>query len=123
MRGDRLKEERELRGLSQEQLAERVNTSQTQISRYENGQSDPTGDVLTRLVLELECSADYLLGHVDAKQGNLELGELTPEERELLSAFRRGDFRGIMRVVADMEIEQAHDWAGITPQPGDQGLP
>lgn len=91
MRGDRLKQERERRGLSQQELADRARSSQSQIWKYENEQSDPTGDVLIRIAKELECSVDYLLGLVDDPHGHLKVKELSPTEQELLAAYRRGD--------------------------------
>lgn len=86
----RLKEIRERRELSQQELADRVGISGRQIWRYENGESDPTGDVLRRLAQTLEVSIDYLLGLVDDPSGHLREEDLSPMERKLIQAFRLG---------------------------------
>lgn len=100
MRGDRLKQERERRGLSQQELADRARSSQSQIWKYENGTSDPTGDVLARMARELECSVDYLLGLVDDRQGHVKVKDLSPEESELLAAYRRGDLSEALLILS-----------------------
>lgn len=58
--GQYIKEARLRAGLSQQMLAEFLNTSQSAIARWESGQRSPTFDVLTRAVracgLELHVS-------------------------------------------------------------------
>ena len=65
MIADRIKQRRNQLGISQLTLAYAINTSPTQISRYERGENDPTGMVLIALTKALNTSADYLLGLVD----------------------------------------------------------
>lgn len=69
MRGDRLREMREKHGLSQADLAERVNVASQQILRYENGKNLPSSAVLSAFSKELEVSSDYLLGLVEMSFG------------------------------------------------------
>jgi len=109
-RGDRLKAIRERRDLTQEELAERLGSGQSQLNKYENGKADPSPDVLVRLAEELEVTADWLLGLVDKHDEHLHEKELTSQEWKLLMAFRKGDLRGIMRVAAD----------AVTPEPDNQ---
>lgn len=90
MRSDRLKQVREQRGISQRDLAARCGMGEKQIWRYENGESEPSADHLTKLALELEVTADYLLGLVDSPGDHLAESELSPMERKLISAVRRG---------------------------------
>ena len=90
MRGDRLKSARELRGLSQQDLADRSRTTLKQVWRYENGENDPTSEALTRLARALEVSMDYLAGLVDEPTSHLEDGQLCPLERRLIYAWRHG---------------------------------
>ncbi len=63
--GSRIKERREILKLSQLALAYRINSTPTQIFRYEKGENDPTGKVLAALARALDTSTDYLLGLVD----------------------------------------------------------
>lgn len=60
--GDRIRELRNLLGLSQEQLAEELEVSVKSIQRYETGKSRPDTYTLVKLATYFEVSADYLLG-------------------------------------------------------------
>lgn len=101
MQGSRLKAVREDRQLTQIDLSNRAGVSLKQLWPYEHDESDPTSDVLARLAKELEVSMDYLAGLVDDPQARLSEEELTPMERKLLAAFRRGDLDALMRVALD----------------------
>lgn len=100
-RGERLKAIREMRGFSQGELEERLSLGNTQIYRYKTSKADPSSDVLVRLATELEVTVDYLLGLVDTTDGLFTEQNLTPDERRLLSAFRRKDAVDGMRVFAN----------------------
>ncbi len=71
-----LAEARARAGLNQEQLAEAIGTSQTQVSRWERGRSAPTGDSLrrvavvtkTRLMLIPEEAATVVEGIIGRRQ-------------------------------------------------------
>lgn len=90
MQGTRIRERRVYLVMSQEELADRIGTSQKQISRYERGENDPTGEVLIALARALNTSADWLLGLADQPERPVEtIDGLTEIERELLRAFRR----------------------------------
>lgn len=65
MYGQRIKDERQLKGLSQKQLAEMISTTQSTIGKYEREELQPNIDVITKLCEIFECSADYLLGLID----------------------------------------------------------
>ena len=52
---NRLKEWRERRGLTQEELAERIGSSHTAIQRWESGKRHPRGDNLRKLAEALDC--------------------------------------------------------------------
>lgn len=59
---NRLRELRELKGLSQEQLAEVSCLSQSAIAKSEKGKSTPKSSVLDKLASALDCTMDYLYG-------------------------------------------------------------
>lgn len=63
--GDRLKNLREKKGLSQQELAKRFNLSQSTIAYYENDKKQPNQNTLQRLADFFEVSVDYLLGRTD----------------------------------------------------------
>lgn len=65
MYGQRIREERLLKGLSQQQLAEMISTSQSTIGKYEREELQPNIEVIEKLCKIFEVSADYLLGLSD----------------------------------------------------------
>jgi transcriptional regulator with XRE-family HTH domain len=58
----RLKEVREVRGLSQAELAKKTRLQATAISHFETGARAPSFDNLRRLADALNVSTDYLIG-------------------------------------------------------------
>ena len=65
MFGDRLKELRKDKGISQQELAMAIECSQSMIARWENGECDATGAVIVKLALYFNVSEDFLLGLTD----------------------------------------------------------
>ena len=63
--GNRIKELRVNRGLSQLQLGNLVNVSQDTVSLWENFKSLPTAETIIKLSNLFDVSADYLLGLQD----------------------------------------------------------
>jgi len=59
--GARLRSLRELRGLTQQQLADRLKAAKSRISRYESGNALPEAETLVTLAEVLEVSIDELL--------------------------------------------------------------
>lgn len=62
---NRIKELRKEKGLTQKQLAELVNKSETGLASWEQGLSEPSVNDIRTLCKIFEVSADYLLGLVD----------------------------------------------------------
>jgi transcriptional regulator with XRE-family HTH domain len=112
MRIDRLKEVRELRRLSQHDLADRSGISLSQISRYERGESDPTADALTRIAKTLEVSIDYLVGLVDVPNDHVSETDLTAMERRLIWAIRNGFIVEVLKAVT--AITEESDQSSVT---------
>lgn len=70
----RLKEAREERGLTQKEISLRIGTSANAINNYELGLRTPTADILRKIAISLNVSADYLLGFSDnSKKINSEI--------------------------------------------------
>lgn len=76
--GQRLAELREQKGLTKEELAERVGVSTSTLSRLESGQIQKFSDeMLTALAREFNVSADFLLGLTNIPdRKNYDIGEL-----------------------------------------------
>ena len=93
----RLKELREEKKLTQKEVADAVNGTQSNLAKWEKGKIQPVADSIIRLADFFGVSTDYLLGRSD------ELGYVTvqnsptlsPEEQELLNHYRvmRPDLR------------------------------
>ena len=85
---NRIKDLRVASGMKQSELAAKMRTTNTTISKYELGQRDLGVETITSLCRIFDCSADYLLGLSDLKRP-----DLTPEEESLLQAWRCCDDR------------------------------
>lgn len=62
MLGKRINELRTASGWSQVQLAEKLNISKQTVSNWENGNIQPSIDMLVRISKLFRVSTDYLLG-------------------------------------------------------------
>lgn len=67
MFSERLKKARKNQNLSQEQVAEKLNTARSNISKYETGFMEPSLQTLKELCELYKVSADYLL-EIDFKE-------------------------------------------------------
>lgn len=65
MYGERLKELRKERGLTQSEFAKRINTTQKNISKYELEMLDLSTETIILICKTFNVSADYLLGLED----------------------------------------------------------
>ncbi|MBA4536394.1 helix-turn-helix transcriptional regulator [Bacillus aquiflavi] len=65
MLGERLKELRLERKLTQEQLGKGINVTKVSISGYENGNRTPDTETLQKIADYFNVSTDYLLGRSD----------------------------------------------------------
>lgn len=92
--GDRVKELRKKRRLTQEQLAEKIGVSLQYVSEIERGLSMPSMQVFLKLLEVLDASADYLLRDMVScanpygdKQIATRLERLSPKQRQALMAI------------------------------------
>jgi transcriptional regulator with XRE-family HTH domain len=78
----RLRKLREARGLTQRQLAERIQMEVAQITRYERGQFLPNAETLISLARVLQVGLDLLLlGEAEPDAGRLAITDLPLLER------------------------------------------
>lgn len=61
----KIKELRKEKGLSQEEVAKGINTSQRNIGRWEKEENEPTASFLIKLADYFQVSIDYLLGRTE----------------------------------------------------------
>ena len=79
--GERLREFRKRRALTQEQLAEKVGVTFQQIQQYENGSSRLNADRLQQIALALDIAVGSLFEDTDERA-------LTEDEARLIRGFR-----------------------------------
>lgn len=65
--GERVRQQRKIKGLTQEQLAKTANLSVMSVRRYESGERLATEDALRSMTPALGVSVDYLLGWATEK--------------------------------------------------------
>ncbi|MGM9577842.1 MAG: helix-turn-helix domain-containing protein [Evtepia sp.] len=66
--GDRIRQQRKIKGMTQEELAKAVNLSTMSIRRYEGGERIISEDTLRAIASALEVSVAYLLGQDEHHQ-------------------------------------------------------
>ncbi len=92
---ERLKKARDLRGLSQAQLAAKSGLPPASVSHFESGPRKPSFDNLKALASALDVTTDYLLGRSDTPEASAEtvgrlhrnLHKLTTQDLELAKDF------------------------------------
>lgn len=60
--GERILSLLQKQGLTQKQLADRLNTTEATLSRYVNGEREPKADMLANIATALNTTSDFLLG-------------------------------------------------------------
>lgn len=99
--GNRIRYFRELRDLSQKELAAAMGVSNARISNWELGISRPDADMLVLLCRALEVSADELLDMSSPNMG------LTQEEKNLITAYRnRPDLHQAIKILLDLHEKE-----------------
>ena len=93
--GHRIKEVRESRGYTQEQLAEKLNLSVQHVSVIERGVKSPRLDTFIRIANILEINADYLLKDVLQVSSLLKSNELY----DMMGQISEKEKRRILEVV------------------------
>ncbi len=89
----KLKELRQIKNLTQKQVADFLKCNQTAVGKYERGELEPSISNICKLADFFGCTTDYLLGRED-DYGIISAGQttvLTKDEEELLSVYRKMD--------------------------------
>ena len=89
-------------GLSQQDIADKLNISRSAIGKYETGAAYPDVEKLILLAGLYNCSVDYLLGIFDYNP------ILTKDELNLIQNYRLLDDRGktVVKSVINIQHEQ-----------------
>lgn len=78
--GTRLKELRQKKKLTQQQLGDIIHVSKVSVSGYERGERSPDRETLTSIADYFDVSTDFLLGRDNKNIGNVKIAGTIPEE-------------------------------------------
>jgi transcriptional regulator with XRE-family HTH domain len=81
--GDRIKELRTEKKVSQTVLGKHIGVGKTTISNYETGYSMPDNETLTKIANFFNVSTDYLLGRTDIRNSADRISEALEDDEEL----------------------------------------
>lgn len=101
--GERFKNLRKEKGLTQPELAKIFHTTKSSISKYENNKSLPEVETLKEYADYFKVSIDYLLGKTDIKNPSMNIPEgvqkyLNDEENQfLIDLLQKDDFHMFLR--------------------------
>ena len=104
--GDKIRDLRERKGWTQDDLAEAAGIHRVTIAKYEAGKVEPKSTSLSRLAAALEVEAGFLLGESDKMtEQDRDLWELReqvrrdPERQYLFSLARDADISDVRQAV------------------------
>ena len=97
---DQLKAARELRGLSQTDLAKLTGLQPSAISHFETGKRAPSFDNLKRLADALRVSIDYLLGRSDSPGASTPMAEKIFRDFANMTASDQETFAEMAKILA-----------------------
>lgn len=108
--GSRIKELREDREMTRNELAKKLNITVGAISNYENGVSSPKEPILFKLMEVLECDANYLFQdvvNIKSKNNDISLSEL-----KHLNKYRKLEHSRKNKIdkYIDIELEEQQDY-------------
>ena len=89
MFGERLKELRTEKNLTQKQLADKLVISKNSICEYEKGRSEPSIETLIKIADILDCPIDFLVGRTNEFDAVKYDFSFENDELFLLAAFRQ----------------------------------
>lgn len=99
--GSRIRKYREKSGMSQKELANRLNISNSRVSNWEQGLHRPDAGVLADICRALNISPSELLDvHLSAE-------ELSSQERKVIEAYRANpDLQHAVNILLGIEKEE-----------------
>ncbi|MBR6515033.1 MAG: helix-turn-helix transcriptional regulator [Clostridia bacterium] len=97
--GSRIRKYREECGLSQKQLADMINVSNSRVSNWEQGINRPDADIIADICRALNVSPSELMGVYLASD------EFTEQEKKLIRAYReKPDMQKAVNVLLGLSV-------------------
>lgn len=81
MIGERIKELRKSKKMSQSELGKFIGVSQTTVTAWENGRAEPSSSYVAKLATFFNVSTDYLLGRKAPHNDDIDLDKAIDESR------------------------------------------
>lgn len=123
-RGDRLIEMRKLKEVTQEELSDYTGISTGQLSRYENGHTDPTSAILKKMAEKLDCTTDYLLGLSDDPETSYRPDKkISVQAQKLLAKFEAGLLDELANELLSESIRRKKSNSSDDSESDDKDLP
>jgi transcriptional regulator with XRE-family HTH domain len=88
-RGDRLKQLREQKGYTFDELESMTGLARSSLYRYEKGQNDPTAEIILKFAKLYGVTTDYLLDLTDDPNKHITFDDLSEMERKFIIAVRQ----------------------------------
>jgi repressor LexA len=110
---ERLKEARLAKGLTQQEVANRIGVAKSTYSGYESGFREPDVLKIKKLINTLGCTSSYLLGDIE-KHAPKDVSGLTSDEKHFIDSFRLMDAHGRKVVIQLLQEEVNRITAPVT---------
>lgn len=111
--GERIKEMRKAKGLTQEELAQRLGLKDSAIAKYENGRVENIKrSTIAEMAKILECSPVYLLC-LDEESPAPSDFSISDLEKQIIVEFRKADFLDQQMVLRILKLEEKGDGAAV----------
>lgn len=103
--GERIVFLRELRHISQKELAVKIGITAASLSRYENNIYDPKGSILIALATILESNTDFILGlSPDYSKERNALSGCSYDDIVLMDKYKRLSHDDQIRIIERVEV-------------------
>lgn len=104
--GERIKEMRKAKGLTQEELAQKLGLKDSAIAKYENGRVENIKrSTIAEMAKILECSPVYLLC-LDEDPPTPSDFSVSDFEKQIIVEFRKADFLDQQMVLRILKLEE-----------------
>jgi transcriptional regulator with XRE-family HTH domain len=127
-KGERLRELRLHKKLSQGKLAKELGVTIQAISNWERSSEAPSSERISQLCTLFSASADYFLGFVDRPYEHIEIEKLPPDEQRLLELYRAGKLPAVLGEILLAQLGSGEDQPRLIEdktgrEPGDDTEP
>lgn|SRR5690554_6826309 len=106
--GERIKKERKKRGISQRNLANRINISHTTIARIEKGETKPDASTTIALADFFQVSTDYILGRADKRPEAIKPKEIFKSPYKETQTFKN-----IVKIIDRLTLDELQMVNGV----------